>query len=404
VFAAIVGQAWADDAHPFNLEINGIDRIAFLHWPTLRIEMSGPGSNGSMTFTLEDKDSSIPTINEWDEVRFIEHAAVTWPITFGGFVQSVKYVTWAAGGRSIVVTCVGYGILLDKKAVPSFALSGTSIRVTDHIVSAVNRHGGGVTGTCGVNPNTDFADTTWSMACPGSAWTLNVFTPVTIDANQTLRAVIEQMLRNGIYADGAIYSGGVGTTGPYWVDAYRRLVVYYDVPSPATFRLEQQYFGGTIPGLTVDEAGTVIVDELSYEREDTDRVTSAYVAGGAAPGTGYFRAPALERAGDLEVIVSASDSLVAGDIVTKGGAVVGQTSAATARGEVLIGSNTPLDIFPGRNIRVTSPRATLTAADWRITSTSIAFRSATYREYTVGFGGNIPQRSAMRRIGRLRTR
>jgi hypothetical protein len=401
VFAAVVGQSWAIAAHPFNVEVDGIDLVAFVQWPSIRVEMPGAGSNGSMTFTLEDKDNSIATINEWDEVRFIEHGAPTFPIQFGGYVQSVRYVTWAAGGRSIQVTCVGYGILLDKKAVPSFALMASETKASDYLVSLVNRHGGLVTGLTTIN-YTQYTTPDLSVAQASFSWTIGTFSAVTIDPNQTLRAVIEQILRNVISIAGA---SNQSVSGVYWVDAYRRLRAYPDLPSDAiAARLAGQYYGGVVPGLTVDEAGTVIVDELSYEREDSDRVTSAYVVGGAAPGTGYYRETPPERTGDLETIITASDSLIADDIATKGGAAVKQTSSATARGEVLIGSNTPLDIFPGRNIRVTSPRATLTAADWRITSTVIEFKSSTYREYTVGFGGNIPQRSAMRRTGRFRTR
>ena len=104
MFAAIVGQDWADDAHPFNLEVNGVDRVAALQYAGFSIEMPGPGSNGSIQATLHDPAVSI-AIAEWDEVRFIEHAA-TRPILFGGFVQSVRYrVSPGLAGRFIELVC-----------------------------------------------------------------------------------------------------------------------------------------------------------------------------------------------------------------------------------------------------------------------------------------------------------
>ena len=117
MFAAIVGQSWADDAHPFNLEVNGIDRIASVPMESIRVEMAGPGTNGSLTFTIYDPDASV-SVAAWDEVRLIEHAADQ-PLVFGGFVQSVRHTAWATAGRSLEVQCVGYGILLDRKISPT---------------------------------------------------------------------------------------------------------------------------------------------------------------------------------------------------------------------------------------------------------------------------------------------
>ena len=77
------------------------------------------------------------------------------------------------------------------------------------------------------------------------------------------------------------------------------------------------------------------------------------------------------------------------------------TSSATARGEVEISSQVPLDCWPGRNLRITWPGAGLSAADFRITSCSIVFPGgASNREYTIGFGGNVPGLSAMRHLRR----
>jgi hypothetical protein len=408
-------------AHPFNLEINGTDWINSADMAGIRIEMPGPGSNGSMTFTLQDP-TSIINVSEWDEVRFIEHAA-TRPILFGGFVQSVSYTAWAANGRTLTIQCVGYGILLDKKVFRWLDPARTNWQwdLVNYLVSFVNLYGGRITASHG-SGFPAFADATngvayltltWFSGAMGTAATL--WAP---DDGQTLRGVIEQFLGKAVFWNGdPPFADGITewpAPGSYWVDSYARLRLYPDLPPQAggviagsgfDALLHAQYDEGTVPGVQVDFAGTLHVEQITYEREDTDRVTSAFVIGGAPAGTDYYRKPGLERTGDLELIVSDSGSLIAGDVASIGGAAVGQTTAATARGQVMIFSLTPFDIWPGRNMQVTAASLGLSASqDWRITSTEITFESSTARHYVAGFGGNIPAPSAMRRTGRFQRR
>lgn len=414
MFAAVVGQSWADDAHPFNLEINGVDWIGRVHYPSINIEMPGPGSNGSMTFTLADPDASI-TVNEWDEVRFIEHAA-TRPIQFGGFVQSVRYVAWAANGRSLVVTCVGYGILLDRKVVPSVPLQdgltySDAYDVSYRLVNIVNRHGGRVTATAPL-VSADPADERYALPSLTGLWTVGDEADATLPIadNQTLRSVIEAITEpSNLYAaaDGQWYPAASG----HWVDSAAMLRCYPDGQTDSSYYGAETYWkaqfdDASVPGLSIDESGTLAVTSLQYEREDTDRVTSAYIVGGNAAGTGYARArQGLERAGDLEILFSDSESTTATYRNSKGAGAVNRTTAATARGTVSIESSTPVAAWPGRNIQIDVSRLGLTASmNWRITSCLIAFQSSTHRTYTIGFGGNIPKPSMSRRTGRFAKR
>ena len=76
MFIATAGQSWADDAHPFNLEVNGTDLIAKVQRHSIRVNMPGPGNNGSLSFTIEDATSTV-VVTEWDEVRFNDMPAVS---------------------------------------------------------------------------------------------------------------------------------------------------------------------------------------------------------------------------------------------------------------------------------------------------------------------------------------
>ena len=415
MFAAIVGQTWATRAHPYNHEVNGVDWVgAPGRGPTdphmlaesLSIEMPGPGSNGSMTATLYDPNTEI-VISEWDEVRFIEHAA-TRPILFGGFVQSVRYVIQAGrAGRDIQLTCMGYGVLLDKKVVVGAKVGnadGTDSWMAWALVSLVNQYGGRVSAQANISSVTQ-TDAINGVAQMGNVWNwaeLAGTFPVVL-TTQTLRSAIDYLL--GIGAGLIADDVWVGEPGSYWVDSACRFMAFPDMtPDLITTWAARapSRFADAYPGLHVGMAGTYHVESLDYEREDTDRVTGAYVEGGAAPGTGWYRTPGLARAGDLEATVSDTASTVAADIVTKGGPVVNQTTAATARGTVVLSSETPLDIWPGRHIDVAAAAVGLSESqDWRMTSVSINFRGPTNRTYTIGFGGNVPAvQSFARRSGR----
>lgn len=415
MFAAVVGQSWATAAHPFNIEINGVDRIAAIQYSTIRIEMPGPGSNGSMSFELWDPDASI-TIAEWDEVRFIEHAA-TRPILFGGFVQSVRYSAWASAGRAITVECVGYGILLDRKVHVEASLP-FNVDVDEVIQRIVSLYGGIITAQSAAalgSPDATYGIPAYATESTGR-WLLDYFMgssdPV-VPAPCTLRAAVEYVLSIALSeADFLATLSAVSVPGVFWVDSARMFRLLADGSGSSHTKWQSggvdypgQYDGG-VPGPAFDAAGTYPVVEASYEREDTDRLTSIYVEGGAGAGTGFVRAAqGLDRAGDLEAIVSDANSLTADDLLTKGRGQVRQTQSATARGSITIESATPLDIWPGRQMSYDRPELGLTSAlKWRMTTVNITFLGSESRQYRISFGGNLPVPSMARRQGRYRVK
>lgn len=398
MFAAIVGQSWADDAHPYNIECNGIDVVAKVPMQSVKIEMAGPGTNGSMSFTVFDANASV-TVAEWDEVRFIEHAA-TRPILFGGFVQSVRYRAWAVTGRMIEVECVGYGILLDRKVVPTTVVP--SWGVAEIVVPLINLYGGRLRATArdyASATGLETIDGTYSVVEMQADW--NTWGHETTLTAVTLRSALQSIIDVSVFLT---LEGAAAAT--FWVDNVGRVCLVPDFPAGTSFSVhDDQRFADTVPGFQLNTSGTYRIEGLTYEREDTDRVTSAYVVGGQAAGTGYYRTPALERVGDLETIVTDPDSVVAADIQTVGAVAVGRTTFATVRGEVTLFATAPLDLWPGRHIDLAVAAVDLTAAeDFRVTAVRVQFRSSTARTYGVGFGGSIPTPSLANRQGRYATR
>lgn len=404
-------------AHPFNLEINGVDVIASANMDSIRVEMPGPGTNGSFEVDLWDPTATL-SISEWDEVRFIEHAA-TRPILFGGFVQSVRYSAWAVTGRTVSLRCVGYGILLDKKVLlADYTGLSAGIFVSRHLVSLVNRYGGRVTATCagdaltggpwyttavhGVSdPSDDYTD-------PGYAWfagNVDSTTAYTLDADQTLRSAMDMLSSSGNWLD-AVDPATLPAPITYWVDSAARVMAFPEMPSTHVLATHTaaQYDGGTVPGLSVTpSAGTYRVVALAVEREDTDRITAAHIQSSTAAGTGTYYGPSLARAGDLYAVTQDDTSLTAADVATKGAGIVRTTTAATMRASIALQATAPLDVWPGRNIRVTDARVGLAGEDWRMTGCRVTFGEGGARTYEVEFGGNFPLPSMARRQGRYKT-
>jgi len=275
-------------AHPYNLEINSVDWIASLRDGSLSIEMPGPGTNGSMSFRLYDPAVAV-SAEPWDEVRFLEHAAAR-PILFGGFVQSVRYSSQVGiTGRWVDIECVGYGILLERRVVPFWggANNGSYMGYSANqyggfsgpghpIQAIVGNYGGRITAQAFGTGPTSYArpDTPMFLGYP-DVWEPDTSTSVTFGPG-TLRAAIEWWIGLGLDATGDA-AGGV-----FWVDAYCRLWLLPDFATPANAMRAARVVGGHM-GIVLDEATTTSVSSIAWEREDADRLTSAYVVGAFDP-------------------------------------------------------------------------------------------------------------------------
>jgi hypothetical protein len=149
----------------------------------------------------------------------------------------------------------------------------------------------------------------------------------------------------------------------------------------------------------VDTSGTLKVTQLTYEVEDTDRLTAVYIAAGSAGAPAWVTTPPPERAGDLQAYVG-SGSMA---LVVEAGKVINPTAGRSVRGTVGIESATTVDARPGRNLRLTAAQLGASAEDYRITGVRIAFLGGTHREYSIDFGGSQPAPSMARRSGRYAT-
>lgn len=412
MFAAVVGQTWATAAHPYSLEVNGVDHIGAVDFRSIEIEMAGPGTNGSLSFELWDPDASVD-IAEWDEVRFIEHAA-TRPVQFGGFVQSSVINVWATTGRTLRVRCVGYGVLLDKKAMPETTLP-FNLDTEEVVQRLVALYGGIISAQ--LTPTFTSPDATYGMAAynllSGSLarWLNDYYFGLTgspvVPAGSYLRGAIEYVL--GLAFSEADHAAGntdvpISVPGLYWVDSARmfRLLADGSASPNAEWQLGGLDYNGqydtATSTLALDVTGTTYtVVGTEYERENIDLATSAYVVGGNAAGTGYTRpAAGHSRAGDLEVVISDTDSTTASAVALRGGLMVASTAAASGRGRITLQSTTPLPLWPGRRMTITDARLGLdTSTIWRLAGVEIRFESSESRRYVVHFGGGLGRRSSL---------
>lgn len=423
MFAAVVGQSWADDAHPFSLEINGVDVIGRVRMESIRVEEPGPGTNGSLSFTLEDPTGWRWVAKAWDEVRLIEHAADR-PVLFGGFVQSVRTRPWAAVGRTIEVQCVGYGLLLDRRVVVSYNIGFWS----DHlypplaIVRVLSWFGGRVNATTERTPydrNAYTSDPEVTVANPDDlTWNAAPDEQPDVDSPATLRQVLDTWA--GALTDYAAY-GSPWTEGResigamYWVDGYARLHFHGNLNEDIAGAANSNYDGDA--EVNIDEVtgtGKARAADLVLESENTDYTNRAYIVGSNAAGTGFVSTgPLSDAVGDLDIIVSDSGSDTESKKRTKARTrmiirrKLAAAKAATLptqpddrRMDVVLESSTTLDIRPGQKMTVKSTPVTRsdtgTVQTWtfRVAGVSITFGSGGWRAYAVELGAQAG--SAMR--------
>ncbi len=391
-------------SHPFSLEVNGSDVIALSDVSTIKIAMPGPGTNGSLSATLTDASSAI-TVNAWDEIRLVEHAA-TRPNLFGGFVQSPATTVWAAGGRDIVIDAVGYGVLLDKKAVdlqpdPYPGSYSGPIEFATAIASLINRFGGIIHGYAQVDTDRNSYTSDPTFCIPNfSDWEPSSFGAL---ASMPLRAGLEQWLRTGLDSNTATAVAGlpVPTVGAlYWVDSYARLHAHPQLADGAL-----NAYDGTCPIAIAETtgAGLVRASSLTYAVYGADIITAAYVEGGNAAGTGFTYGESYPVAGDLVGLFTHPESTSASLLSFYGGGDVAAANAATIAGEAVIESDTPLDIRPGQRLLITSTQLGLSSTPFLIGGVSIVITKPSHHIYTVSFGGR-QRRSLARRLGTFQSR
>lgn len=407
MFAAIIGQSWAIDLnHRYNLEINGIDLIESVQFESISLDLSGPASNGALTFTITDP-TSIITVNDWDHVRFIEHGAPR-PVLFGGFVMGAEYHPWAAGGRQIIVQCVGYGTLLDRKVVTHLDAAGNSIDAMGVAIQRLIATFGGIlqASAVGVAPVPLDADTyilDVNNTIWGDMYWLWDFDGRGAMDGLTLRDAINNVLGFGqdqsklsVPPD---YDNFPAVGGFVWVDSYARVHAFWDDTTRAT-----GYDGDAPVSINVTgSGGTVTAREIQYEKDGTDRITSAYVVGDSPTSSRMSRGPAIPVAGDLEVVVSDSTVTSGPMAAQRGLGVIARSSGTPVRSGTSIQSSTPIDFRPMQRLLVTFPQFGLVAEPFRIASVGITFTSSASRTYHLEWGGSL-RPSMVRTLGRFQTR
>lgn len=395
MFPAVVGQSWASAAHPHSIEINGVDRTSAIALQSVNIEMGAPGTNGSMSFAISDPTASI-IVNTWDEVRFLEHGAGR-PARFGGFVQSVRYQAWATTGRDIAVTCVGYGILLDRKVIGSFLANFGDIGRS--MCEQIGRWGGMLEGICGANGTAPAVDRTIATQTNPYYWAITIpgYWQDGYANGATLRAWFDESVATSTVGLG----GGPEPplSGVMWVDASRRVnILPTNMPDVHPDGDVGEYTGGAT--ITINVASPVAgrsLEYLEYEREDTDRITAGWVEGSNPAGTGLYYTPGLERVGDLVGVISASESAGATEAIAAMQAEVERSEGLSVEVRAVLSSSSALDVWPGMKATVTAAQLGLSGQVFRVNGVSLSFRIDGKAVYDVRMGaGNVGRRLSSR--------
>jgi hypothetical protein len=398
--AAIVAHATADEpARLFGLWIVGNERIDAAEISSVRIDMAGPGDYGSLDVTLEDPTSTTD-VNEWDEIRFAEHAA-TRSNLFGGFVSDVAIRPWAAAGRSIAIHATGYGMMLPRKVIASqtdpLAGGGSSDGIGQWIQSLVSRYGGGIAALAyRPGASTSYQGTVERTIFIHSDWVEG--TPLPTLSQVDLESAVDAWAGVGTDASTPVADEPDEPIGYLvWVDAYRRLHAMWRKDSVDTG------YDGAAPVDIAETTGGGLVraSSLTYHRTSS-KMTSAYVRGSNAAGSGMVRAPADPHAGDIESVVdvSTSDSTSFRDFYGRN--IIASSTGLALSITATIESVTPIDLRPGQSIRVTSTGLGLSSQRFRIMAVSISFKTSTARTYTLTLAGH--RRSIAREITRFQPR
>lgn len=366
-------------AHPFNFEINGVDRISRVDRTSIRIRLPGPGENGSMDVTLWDPTSTIDVV-DWDHVQFIEHAA-TRPVTFGGFVQGVRTEAWTSGrGRTHKLKVAGYGILLDRRHIRVFDPfnGGTySGAIASLLQLLIGNFGGVITAVAAGTPSvkeTVLLNQSWRTGFAGATGlerttlrgAIDEWTAIAGDARKTL-------------ADPA--------PSVYWVDSYARFHSMW-IPDDQPDDSFEDF------GTAVTDSSNAPQDESVMESDGSDYVTGVYVYDnpdelGNTFDT-YTSIGGHPVAGDMDVGLTlpghldgldATEAYGRHQLALRGGSRVAAYFSKT--------SQTPIDYRPGMGLLWSSAQHGLSSAKIRILSVDIAFRSHTSRTYRLGLGGRL---------------
>ena len=365
-------------AHPFNLEINGVDLIARVDARSIDVEMPGPGNNGSMSFTVWDPTSSIPII-EWDHVRFIEHAASR-PVTFGGFVQAVTTTVWAAGGRTHVVQCVGYGVLLDKRFIvahPAITFIGSDDPVGinpgigDLLQALISTYGGPITAVGYTTTATVSA-----TVLVHSDWRPNV--GLTALSRLSLRSAIEAWASLSFDHRG---SRSRPTSMIYWVDASARFHATWlpsDQPTSA--------FEGAATATT--DSSNSPQYSVTFEGDGSDYLNAIYVNDTGADPPQWVREAPHPVAGYIEDTISL-ESGATGEAAQLGNYELDLRAGSTVVASFSRESSTPVDYRPGMSLTWTNAQLGLAAQKMRITGVRIRFIGGSHRVYTLDLGGRL---------------
>jgi hypothetical protein len=400
------GITYAFPVHPFSLWVGQDDLIGLVDFKTIHIE-EAIGSNGSLEFVVEDAAKAV-SLTDWAEVVLFDH--VQDKRLFGGFVINREPRPAYATGRAINVSCVGYGILLDRIVSEPYDSTATPEDI------------GGVSGGPGefASPRTHLQRALGQVVGLGQ---LTFFGPVGENVTGTGAPVNPwETVVIRTYGDFIRYIGypdqftveattlrqlaeaisdaaEVGKTGSY-IDAEQPYYVYVDHRKRIWFDWVGEKTGNAPFVISDTPTGAQKAAEaLDFETDSSELINSVYVKGSSpATSTWVRRSDSIEQRGiELMDVVDKSTEATS---LTKARRY-GRAFLADKRDPVIRGSFTITGYNgwePRQLLTITNQGVGLSGAQYLIQSVSTRFlRGDGLREYEIAFGGSL-RRSVARTL------
>lgn len=123
-----------DANHTFTITVNGADVTRYLTGSSLRIQTVLGAELDTCTFDLEDYDNALGAITSWLPVTVEDESA---NVLFAGYAAQVRAQLGPGGGHLIwTLTCLDYGVLLQKRIVDSTFTETTAASMIGTLVAA----------------------------------------------------------------------------------------------------------------------------------------------------------------------------------------------------------------------------------------------------------------------------
>lgn len=396
--AAIIGAALNDaSAHPYNLEVGGLDLIkapggSGLGVPleSIVVNENGPGNISSMSFAIDDPQGAVSISSPLLVTFKANDGAIPETIYFRGWIDATDNEPDFGGqGRRITVRCSGIEQLLDWAVVPqTYSGLPSTLFTKDAAIMAgtfqplLQRIGTDAGSAMVVAPWTrsgSFNYPVGNLVRPAEpAWSIFSQTATWSAPGGTLRNAILDLAAHSYWSNsGTGASDFTGTQFLMTVDWWYGLRIWED-----DFGLQPDDYTTLV--VTDTYAGTNVAENLSWSQDYTSVTRGVYVIGNGNVDYGLIS----DGTGNVGRTILLTDSAASSDLLARGRArgALGEDAQST-RGTLRLGPFAPATtIHAGSLITVNDTAASLNTT-FRIMEIEKTFLGDGRQTWIVTFGG-----------------